>query len=210
MAEAFAEQGRLAATRVGGTRLDKAGRTCVFGKRRGCAPGRHRLFRSSRSDAVPRRLEILRDFDRFRKRVVDLNAQPANAEEAWLHVMTIHKAKGLEFDTVIVPGLGRRAKSDDHPLVLFHEWRQGDHFECLVAPIDETRAEPEALYRYLRGLERRKSDWERTRQLYVAATRARKRLHLMGHVGEKGVPAQGAPCSRTPVARPVGRRARSL
>ena len=38
--------------------------------------------------------------------------------------MTIHKAKGLEFDTVIVPGLGRHSKLDDKPLVLFHEWRE--------------------------------------------------------------------------------------
>ncbi len=51
-----------------------------------------------------------------------------------------------------------------------------DGFECLVAPIDETRAEPDELYRYLRRLDRRKNDWERTRQLYVAATRAKKRL----------------------------------
>ena len=45
-----------------------------------------------------------------------------------------------------------------------------------MAPIDETRAEPDALYRYLRDIERRKDKWERARQLYVAATRARKRL----------------------------------
>ena len=75
--------------------------------------------------------------------------------------MTIHKAKGLEFDTVIVPGLGRHSKPEDKPLVLFHEWRQGDDFECLMAPIDETRAEPDALYGYLRDIERQKDKWER-------------------------------------------------
>ncbi len=134
----------------------------------------------------------MRDFDRFRKRVADLFAQPENPVGAGLHVLTIHKAKGLEFDTVIVPGLGRRSKPDDKPLVLFHEWRVPGGFECLVAPIDETRAEPDELYRYLQRLDRRKSDWERTRQLYVAATRAKKRLHLMGHVGNKGEPAKGS------------------
>jgi ATP-dependent exoDNAse (exonuclease V) beta subunit len=75
---------------------------------------------------------------------------------------------------------------------LFHEWRVADGFECLVAPIDETRAEPDELYRYLRRLDRRQNDWERTRQLYVAATRSRKRLHLMGHVGNNGEPAKGS------------------
>jgi ATP-dependent exoDNAse (exonuclease V) beta subunit len=68
----------------------------------------------------------------------------------------------------------------------------GDDFECLVAPIDETRAEPDELYGYLRRLDRRQNDWERTRQLYVAATRAKKRLHLMGHVGNNGEPARGS------------------
>ena len=134
----------------------------------------------------------VRDFDRFCKRVADLFAQPENPVGAGLHVLTIHKAKGLEFDTVIVPGLGRRSKPDDKPLVLFHEWRVEGGFECLVAPIDETRAEPDELYEYLQGLDRRKSNWERTRQLYVAATRAKKRLHLMGHVGNKGEPAKGS------------------
>ncbi len=93
---------------------------------------------------------------------------------------------------MIVPGLGRRPKLEDKPLVLFHEWRTADGFECLVAPIDETRAEPDELYRYLRRLDRRQNDWERTRQLYVAATRAKKRLHLMGHVGNNGEPARGS------------------
>ena len=124
----------------------------------------------------------LRDFERFENRVAELFAQPANPADAGLHVMTIHKAKGLEFDTVILPGLGRHSKPEDKPLVLFHEWRQENHFECLMAPIDETRAEPDALYSYLRDLERQKDKWERARQLYVATTRAKKRLHLMGHV----------------------------
>ncbi len=123
----------------------------------------------------------LRDFERFENRVAELYAQPENPSGSGLHVMTIHKAKGLEFDTVILPGLGRHSKLEDKPLILFHEWREGDHFECLMAPIDETRAEPDALYGYLRDIERQKDKWERARQLYVATTRAKKRLHLMGH-----------------------------
>ncbi|MDP9113081.1 MAG: UvrD-helicase domain-containing protein [Acidobacteriota bacterium] len=124
----------------------------------------------------------LRDFQRFENRVAELFAQSENPAQASLHVMTIHKAKGLEFDTVILPGLGRRSKPEDKPLILFNEWRQNDRFACLMAPIDETRAEPDALYGYLRHIEKQKDKWERARQLYVATTRAKKRLHLMGHV----------------------------
>jgi len=73
--------------------------------------------------------------------------------------MTIHKAKGLEFDTVIVPGLGRQPRIDEPPLILFHEWRSAHGFECLLAPIDETRAEKTPLYAYLRDLEKRRTIW---------------------------------------------------
>ncbi len=189
LTEAFAEQGRWPLRRwVERVWMRLGGPACLEGSEGALqdAVAYFDLLEAEQTGAD------VRDFDRFRKRVADLFAQPENPVGAGLHVLTIHKAKGLEFDTVIVPGLGRRAKSDDKPLVLFHEWRSEGGFECLMAPIDETRAEPEALYRYLRNIEKRKGDWERTRQLYVAATRAKKRLHLMGHVGSNGKPAKGS------------------
>ena len=124
----------------------------------------------------------LGDLGRFRARLTGLYSKPRTSAAGAVQVMTIHKAKGLEFDTVIVPGLGRQPRIDDAPLILFHEWRSANGFECLLAPIDETRAEKTPLYAYLRDLEKRKSDLERARQLYVAATRARQRLHLLGQV----------------------------
>ena len=123
----------------------------------------------------------IRDFGEFRERVGELFAPPENSPAIWLKVMTIHKAKGLEFDTVIVPGLGRLSRVEDAPLVLFHEWKEGNQFECLLAPINETGAGKDPLYSYLRSLDARKENFERARQIYVAATRAKKRLHLMGH-----------------------------
>src|SRR5258708_25996351 len=93
--------------------------------------------------------------------------------------MTIHKAKGLEFDTVIVPGLGRAERMDDSPLVLFHEWGDQGEVERLLAPIPEAGGS-DPLYEDLRKIENRKSNLERIRLLYVAATRAKKRLHLLG------------------------------
>jgi ATP-dependent exoDNAse (exonuclease V) beta subunit len=189
LTEAFAEQGRWPLRRwVERVWMRLGGPACLEGSEGALqdAAAYFDLLEAEQSGAD------VRDFDRFRKRVADLFAQPENPVGAGLHVLTIHKAKGLEFDTVIVPGLGRRSKSDDKPLVLFHGWRVAGGFECLVAPIDEMRAEPDELYGYLQSLDRRKSNWERTRQLYVAATRAKKRLHLMGHVGNKGEPAKGS------------------
>ena len=189
LAEAFAEQGRWPLRRwVERVWLRLGGPACLE-RNQGALQDAAAYFDLLEAEQAG---ADVRDFERFRKRVADLFAQPENPVGAGLHVLTIHKAKGLEFDTVIVPGLGRRAKSDDKPLVLFHEWRVAGGFECLVAPIDETRAEPDELYRYLRRLDRRQNDWERTRQLYVAATRAKKRLHLMGHVGNNGEPAKSS------------------
>ncbi|MEQ1945565.1 MAG: UvrD-helicase domain-containing protein [Bryobacteraceae bacterium] len=122
------------------------------------------------------------DFDRFLERVRQLYAQPAENANQWLHVMTIHKAKGLEFDTVILPGLGQPGRSDDQKLFLFHQWKEGDRFERLLAPIPPKRGAADPIYDYLNGVEKQKGRYERARLLYVAVTRAKKRLHLLGQV----------------------------
>ena len=49
-----------------------------------------------------------------------------------------------------------------------------------VKPRAETEADP--VSRYLGAREARRASYEVDRLLYVAATRARKRLHLVGHV----------------------------
>jgi len=123
----------------------------------------------------------LADFDRFHERVHQLYAQPAASASQWLHVMTIHKAKGLEFDTAILPGLGQRERPDDARLFLFHQWKEEEKIERLLAPIPPPRGE-DPKYTYLQGVEKQKSRYERARQLYVAVTRAKKRLHLLGQV----------------------------
>jgi ATP-dependent exoDNAse (exonuclease V) beta subunit len=122
----------------------------------------------------------VRDFDALSQRVAQLYAKPAPGPEPWLHVMTIHKAKGLEFDTVIVPGLGRQEPIDDPQLFLFHEWPSDEGEQRLIAPIPAEAGEKDPLYEYLQEIEKRKNRLERVRQLYVAATRAKKRLHLLG------------------------------
>jgi ATP-dependent helicase/nuclease subunit A len=122
----------------------------------------------------------VRNFDGLSRRVAQLYAKPAPGPEPWLHVMTIHKAKGLEFDTVIVPGLGRQEAIDDPQLFLFHEWPSDEGEQGLIAPIPAEAVEKDPLYKYLQEIEKRKNRLERVRQLYVAATRAKKRLHLLG------------------------------
>jgi ATP-dependent exoDNAse (exonuclease V) beta subunit len=101
----------------------------------------------------------------------DVNAGPDAVE-----IMTIHKAKGLEWDTVIVPGLDRAPRAGERKLFDFKSLSGN---ALLLAPINETGADGDALYEYVRDLNKEAEDIEAGRLFYVAATRARSRLHLL-------------------------------
>jgi ATP-dependent exoDNAse (exonuclease V) beta subunit len=109
-----------------------------------------------------------------------------------LQIMTIHKAKGLEFGTVIVPGLDSGPGGGDPDLLLFNELvrppdKGGSEPPAsgglLLAPIKATGEETHPTYRYLRDLDAAAEDVESSRLLYVAATRAENRLHLLACLG---------------------------
>jgi ATP-dependent exoDNAse (exonuclease V) beta subunit len=103
-----------------------------------------------------------------------------------VQIMTIHKAKGLEFDTVIVPGLHRTPRQDDRKLLVWSEQlsEDQDDSDLLLAPIRETGADDEAdaIYRYVQLRDRYQQQQEDVRLLYVAATRAENKLHLLATV----------------------------
>ncbi|MBI3530620.1 MAG: UvrD-helicase domain-containing protein [Betaproteobacteria bacterium] len=150
----------------------------------------------------------LTDFSALGTSLKKLYALPdVNAGLDAVEIMTIHKAKGLEFDTVIVPGLDRPRRSGRKPLFA---WRSlpspsgtREHLGrsrgaggegagetgLLLAPIDETGGDKEPLYQYVRNLDKQAEDIEAGRLLYVAATRAESRLHLLAclKVDEDGV-----------------------
>jgi len=122
----------------------------------------------------------LGDFSALSDSLAKLYALPdVEAGPAAVEIMTIHKAKGLEFDTVIVPGLDRPPRAGRKPLFA---WRALAGGRLLLAPIDETGGDKEPLYHYVRMLDREAEDIEAGRLFYVAATRAESRLHLLGCV----------------------------
>jgi ATP-dependent exoDNAse (exonuclease V) beta subunit len=124
----------------------------------------------------------------------DLHADPNDPQ-----ILTIHNAKGLEFDTVIVPGLGSGTGRDERKLFVWMERPVpgGAHgSQLLLAPINPTGSDDDATYEYIRRLDREKERHEDARLLYVAATRAKKHLHLLGDVGlnaESEEPEPNAP-----------------
>ena len=109
-----------------------------------------------------------------------------------VQVMTIHRAKGLEFDHVILPGLGRRRRRNERQLLQWLDLPRGTRGSDLlmVAVPPAAATGPTPLGRYVSQLQHQREQNEATRLLYVAATRARLQLHLFGQLDE---PVAGQP-----------------
>ncbi|MBI2440555.1 MAG: UvrD-helicase domain-containing protein [Lentisphaerae bacterium] len=102
-------------------------------------------------------------------------------------IMTIHKAKGLEFDHVFVVGLDRKAlarapRAENEAAFLMERLPQG---ELLAAAAGDSRtlARPLA-YLLLSELGTKRSAAEYKRLFYVASTRARETLTLSGLIAQ--------------------------
>jgi ATP-dependent helicase/nuclease subunit A len=101
---------------------------------------------------------------------------------AQLQIMTIHKSKGLEFDTVILPGIGSRSTIHDPELLRWLHLPSEQYGELLLmSPIKNSQDTHDPLYKYLEKIDAEKNHYEQQRLLYVAATRAKKRLYLFDH-----------------------------
>ncbi|MYB35483.1 MAG: AAA family ATPase [Gammaproteobacteria bacterium] len=118
----------------------------------------------------------IRDRKAFFERIDALYAGADIRSDNTLQVMTIHKAKGLEFDHVILPGLGNGGGRSAEQLFLWSDTADG----LLVAPIKSSDQETTSrTYEFIQNYEKKRRDYEEGRLLYVALTRARKNMHLM-------------------------------
>lgn len=130
-------------------------------------------------------LDLLRNLDRdegevtvseLTRRVKRLYASSAVDDDA-VDLVTIHGAKGLEWDVVLVPELERRAPTSRSRLF---EWEELLDGRVVLAPIAAKGKDATALNGWLRSVRSRREVAERKRLFYVACTRAREELHLFG------------------------------
>ncbi|SHJ18975.1 helicase-exonuclease AddAB subunit AddA [Desulfofundulus thermosubterraneus] len=124
---------------------------------------------------------FLRFIEQIRDEGGDMDAARSLGEnENVVRIMSVHKAKGLEFPVVVVTGLGRRFNLRDlSGNFLFHR-RLG----CgpVVVDLEKGVRYPTVLHRVIRQRLRLETLAEEMRLLYVALTRARERLILAAAV----------------------------
>ena len=132
-------------------------------------------------------------------RLKGLYAEPQVGDVA-VEMMTIHKAKGLEWDVVLVPGLERKTRSSGSGLLNWLEIdgrTAGEEASIVLAPIWGKGEGSDKLNGWLKSVRARRERAEEKRLFYVAATRAREELHLFAKAerksnGEICAPVEGS------------------
>jgi ATP-dependent helicase/nuclease subunit A len=116
----------------------------------------------------------------YAKSIIDNNASSPPVE-----IMTIHKSKGLEFDTVIIPGLDSASVSDKQELIAWQEWLdEHQQSRLLISPVHATgnsKDTRDSVHDYIRSQQKRRQALESDRLFYVGCTRAIHHLYLLAH-----------------------------
>lgn len=129
------------------------------------------------------------NLDTLQEEVGRLYAAPNHQADHSLQIMTIHNAKGLEFDTVILPHLEKKASHDDKQLLLWMERPcSNGHNALILAPVHAVGNATDSIYEYIKKQHTTKNAYERSRLLYVAVTRAKKNLALFFNLEPDGKP----------------------
>lgn len=113
---------------------------------------------------------------------IDIKNTSNNAN---IHILTIHKSKGLEFDTVIIPHCEKETSSQlDKKLLTILEWYHPKYKEhlLLIAPNYLPTIEENSLYGFIEEEQKQKFNAELQRLFYVAVTRAKSSLHFVSQI----------------------------
>jgi ATP-dependent helicase/nuclease subunit A len=102
-----------------------------------------------------------------------------------VEIMTIHKAKGLEFDMVVVPALDRHVPAGRDQLLLSHQFARTGRDGMVMAARPAVGADSDRLFEFLRHQLRDSAALEAERLLYVACTRAKWQLSLSATIARE-------------------------
>jgi ATP-dependent helicase/nuclease subunit A len=150
-----------------------------------------------RAANVRRLLDLARQFDPYQRQGLyrflrfvrlqedeELDLQPASppAEDA-VRLLSIHKSKGLEFPVVVLAGMGTRFNEQDLSEAVLLDEAMG---LCpKITPPEAEQSYPGLTHWLARRRERRELRGEELRLGYVALTRARDHLILVGTTRHK-------------------------
>ena len=109
---------------------------------------------------------------------------------AAVEIMTIHKAKGLEFDLVVLPGLDRHVPLHEDRFLLTHQFARDGRDGMVMAARPPVGSGEDRLFEFLRHQARDAAGLEAERLLYVGCTRAKSQLFLTATIGTRDDPAE--------------------
>jgi len=121
------------------------------------------------------------DFELVEYQITKTYLSDIPSAEERIQFFTIHKAKGLEFDTVIIPSLNSTTRASDKKMIIFDQFLKGNYISDVTAFSEPDNKSPH-LYDLIYGIEKDREDNELKRLLYVAMTRAKQNLHLVGSI----------------------------
>nr|BAW82245.1 ATP-dependent DNA helicase [Calyptogena laubieri symbiont] len=122
------------------------------------------------------------DVETINQMLDELYTPSVNVLNARIKLMTIHEAKGLEFELVIIPGLGRASQNNKSPIIHLQEF---SNQSLLLAPIRSyTQLNDSCTYVYLKHIKSQQDRFETIRLLYVAMTRAKYKIHLLATLSQ--------------------------
>jgi len=111
-----------------------------------------------------------------------------------VEILTMHGAKGLEWDLVVLPGLNRGTGGNDRELMYWLPFTpEHGHEQVLLSPLRAAwQPENTPLIELIRTERKARDEYENQRLLYVAATRARRQLIVSGVLDPARDPIQPA------------------
>jgi ATP-dependent exoDNAse (exonuclease V) beta subunit len=126
----------------------------------------------------------IRDFSLLHERLEIFYARPF-VGECRVEVMTIHQAKGLEFDIVLIPQAAKGTRSSDKDLLVWTEETDADGSTLFKIAAEPRKGEPAEAYQAIDAERKKKEEEENKRLFYVACTRAKDELYVFGSVKRK-------------------------